>query len=138
MRPVTRWQSDDGNEYGTEAECIAHEALDAKVAAIMAPLPKRPKLGDGQFFRHADTAPIIAARLALVELAGEMTDDVRPMLASGNPMLDYGLDKMMGERHGGEISCAWGRLVIIDRQGREWSRPYYALHPDRAVGEVTP
>lgn len=38
MKSITKYQADDGTEFATESDCLAHEALCAEIAEIVARL----------------------------------------------------------------------------------------------------
>ena len=136
MEAITKYRADDGSEFRTQAECLAHEALCAEIAAVVATLPPLPsddgcRFSNGHGFIQHDPANFYAARTSLLKIAQR----VCPHKWIDQSLADSTVDSGWAGRIIGESSAplnrAWYRVSCVDKNLREWGQPYYATHPDQ-------
>lgn len=141
-KAVTMYEANDGTRFSSLAAAESHDAVEARVRAIMAALPDPPAGDFGNerrgYWQQNPTA-VLAARVALVELALEFEvcngwfnsaveeDGHRP--ADFHPLGVAG--RVMSEGAPAPLDRAWRRLCRIDDRGREWEQPYFAINPDK-------
>lgn len=110
--------------------------ISEEVERALRPLGARPLLEWRQYRQH----PVVAVDLvkhALVALAERESPAIREVMekarAQGLTNIDAHPFSIIGrilDDMGGPLNAAWGRLMCIDEQGREWPQPYFALHPE--------
>jgi len=132
VKPVTRYQANDGTLFLTEEDAVKRDELLASIAQAMAPLGgTRDDMAAG-WIQHAPIN-VFEAKRALLLLA-------RPIFAVNYPNIAKAIDtdpasvhphsgvaRILSEENT-PISKAWDRLGRIDDEGREHSQSYYAMH----------
>lgn len=129
MRTVTKYQANDGSEWDTVEQCEDHERLLERIEAINAILSDHPVDGNDDVGVQHDPMKVALFVTQLKELAAEECPQYAKeiiLATSGNSI-------------GGRIlndgnSPAWRlwyRWMCIDRNGREFGQPYYALQSNK-------
>jgi hypothetical protein len=147
MQSVTMYRSTDGAVWPTQAQAEASEALCAAVNDAMSPLVpptaahEAAMRGGAAYVRH-DPARLLEARAALLKVAARAL----PYWAETRPELFNRPDVALSHNVLGRIisDCdgvkplarAWGRLLCIDEEGREWEQPWYVEHPVEGAREA--
>lgn len=144
MEEITKYRAMDGSEWTTPEQALAHEQVIESVNAAMEPLGKRPDdcaFTNGEGYIQHDKADVLKSRLAIHDLAkaGPLKRWIEDQKAI-HGKTDYQLavevhpSWQMRMLDGGcsPLECAYGRLLCIDDQCREWGQPYYASHPHEA------
>ena len=123
MKAITRYQADDGTVFNTEKQCLEYEKILQRVNEIMKPLGKMPDdigfANGGGYLKH-DISTVDKAKKELTEF--------------GNKLFKLDCDLYNIGRYMEGHDClyrAWGRLVAIDNQYREWGQTYFALNPNK-------
>lgn len=147
MKKVQAYKDNSGRLHATEAECKAADArivakgkLNAEIEAALSPLGKLPDdlgfVNGHGWIAHS----IIAVSSAVLNLE-ELTKREHP--AHAGRFLDaHGWKQHVNAGsfitgrlcEGSDLWPAWGRLMSIAPDGREFGQPYYANNPDRATG----
>lgn len=139
VKEITKYQADDGREFKTKEDCLAHELLCDKVAGIVSNLPDKPEndgcsfANGGGYLQHEKHA-LVSAKKALLSLANEISphkwfvqsieDDTAHSSWAGRIIDDS--EKLA------PINKAWYRIMCVDEQFREWGQPYFANNPNKA------
>jgi hypothetical protein len=129
MRPVTRYQADDGAEFYTAEQATDHDALVARIAAINTML-KRPRLSHGTYYQH-DHADYWAWRRAVVELVREHHPDTLKDTPA-EQFSPWGYVGRFLSDAGGPLNRLWARLMCTTDDAREYDQPYFTRHPHEA------
>lgn len=140
MRPVTQYEASDGSIWHTESDALFRDTLCEKVKKAMTPLGDRPELphcgfenGDG-YYQHAQSE-VRRAKENLLALVKEYGWEWEGLKNAKCPQIDVGADWFARILDGCQqvpLTRAYGRLMCIDNQGREWGQPYFTSHPDEA------
>ena len=132
---VTYYIADDGAKFTTEDGATAHEALTAEVAAILAPLAKRPtdtglqfENGHGHIPHDADVLRAVRGELAELGQRVCPTFDSWPAFADGTCHPSWP-GRFVDDCGPSALREPIYRFMCIDGQGREWGQPYYAANP---------
>lgn len=133
MKPVTRYQSEDGSVWDSEPDALRRDDLCRAVADAMAPLGEAVPIPSDRYREHTPET-VRLARVGLVgitrrllptwcgeqaRLRGSRTDDIPPSW----------LCRACEDSGNSPLARAWVRLMCIDGSCREWQQPYYAEHP---------
>ena len=141
MKAITKFKAEDGVEFNSEADCIAHEALCAEIDEIMATLPRRPndegcRFSNGHGFLQHSTEKFWPARDALLRIGNRLF----PHKWFDQSLADRTVDSSWAGRLISETSAplwrAWSRISCVDKQLREWGQPYYANNPEKAESQL--
>lgn len=128
----TKFVADDNREFDTELEAAQHNVLLAKIKSIEKLLggPQNKKVADNKgYYQHTQTN-ISKAWGLVIELS-------RPYFKSYENLKNLPADQIHPMGLGGRIisECAddtinkmWWRFSCIDKEGREWQQPYFALN----------
>jgi hypothetical protein len=143
MKAIQKFKADDGAEFATMAACVAHEALCAEVAEIMATLPARPdndgcRFSNGHGYLQHDVKNLERARVSILKVGQRFITDP--------PWLQQTIDdpvgchpswaaRLIGDACPRPVEAAWYRFQCVDKQHREWGQPYYANNPSEASGQ---
>lgn len=138
MKPVTKYEAEDGKVFDSEFDCVAYEKRSARIAEVVSKLQPIPK-NDGCEFTNGGgyvqqlPAVVVSVRVALLKIAQE---------ASTHKWLQESIDdisadpswaaRIISECDSTPLHKAWLRIMCIDKQFREWGQPFYALHPEQA------
>jgi hypothetical protein len=136
MKPITRYQADDGSIWETPEEATARDRLLAAIPEATAPLGPAPddeRMGDGAGYRRHAPSDVLEVRRRLIALAREEFPD----FAASNPEWfdpdEHPAWSFLGRVLGDGVSplfAAWRRLMCTDDAGREWIQPYYVSRPN--------
>jgi hypothetical protein len=144
MKPITKYLSEDGSEFKTEATCLKHEKLVAKIKEVMSVIPPAPKdkhckfANGGGYIQH-DKAKVEEAinglmRLCWNDLEKDWEKWAKVIAEEGAFKYRHSvLVRIMDEGIGGPVNDAFYRFGRFDDQYREWGQPYYALNPDKGT-----
>lgn len=129
MKPVLKFQSDDGREFATRELCEQHENL-VKQIAILEELhlhgPQHKNIHNG-WVQH-DTKDVTAFKVAILKLAEPILGGPIREPEKVHPHSSVG---RMIDDSGSILYAPWVRLMSIDEQGREHNQPYFAINgPD--------
>jgi hypothetical protein len=137
MEAVTVYKAADGSTHATPEAATARDALVAAVADAMALLrtpsdaQQRAMSGGAHYLSHAPAA-VVQVRARLLELAArQMPSYARThphLFRSEVPTLNNFIGRILDDVSG-PLNDAWGRLMRIGEDGREWEQPYFVLHP---------
>lgn len=108
MKPITRFQADDGRVFETESAALAHEQALRTIEATMGTRSAALDQGGANFVQHPHGTRE-RWRLACVA-AG----DPRLLDDTGSPWWQKG----------------WYRVMCMDDLDREWGQPWFAKHPN--------
>lgn len=137
MKAITKYQTDDGAEFHTEADALKYEDLCERVERAMEPLGPHPDKGtDGCAFSNGSgylghgVDVVNRVRNALLRLALEYVK--HDWLSKS--LVDTTVDaswagRIIGECCPAPLQSAWYRISCCDKRGREWGQPYFAAHP---------
>jgi hypothetical protein len=138
VKPITKWQANDGFLFATEAECLAHETLCAKVNDVLSRLRSVPNTSEfwrGGGFVQQDKLTFLSVQRELAAMAHERHrgcgfDDHFEFVATTDlPAGGNLIGRLLDDAGPAPISNGWRRLVRTDRQFREWGQPYFAANP---------
>lgn len=143
MKPITKWQADDGAEFNSQAECATYEVLCREVDGIMARLPVRPddtgcRFSNGHGYLQHDPAAWLSVQRDLARIGRRYFEEQSGrrhfdyVIDAGKPMVHTLAGRLVNDGCPAPVWRAWSRLMCVDSRFREWGQPYYALHPDAA------
>lgn len=121
MEKITIYKALDGTRFDSEKDCLSYEELINQTEQIMKKLGKAPdNLGfvNGGGYVQRSIEDVNKAKEELVRLSEKKF----------NQCLDFDFVGRYAEGY----KClyyAWHRLSSIDKKGREWGQPYYAINP---------
>lgn len=141
MKPITRYEADDGSVWKTEDEAIFRDTLSKKVKDAMAPLGSRPDLphcefsnGGGYFHHHpSEVSEVKRSLLALVREYGWEWEGLKNATCPPEDVSPDWFARILDGERQGPLNRAYCRLMCLDADGREWGQPYYAMHPDEGT-----
>jgi hypothetical protein len=121
------------SEWGTEGEAEERDRLIAAMDAALQPLGIRPDLDEDHYRQH-DVALVNEARAQVLEAFARVNRDPRirectSMARAGELEPMAGIGRWIDDAGPAPINRAWGRLMCIDKRGREWEQPYFVNHP---------
>lgn len=117
MKAVIVYESNDGHQFQSDAECIEYEALKTVLQHTEAMLRKAIE-GNLNFSGGVET-------YLSAELAAKYRECPRGIV--GRFLSDGGGPKYDA------ICRLWNRRYAIDDQGREWGQPFFAFNPDKGT-----
>jgi hypothetical protein len=143
VKQITKFQADDGTEFRTPNEAMAHDALCVEVAALVAKLHARPDDGcnfsNGHGFIRQDKDAVLAVQRGLVAIARRYfgSDEIyerhfRYSEEAEKPTGHTFVGRLIDDGCPAPVTRAWQRLMCIGEDFREWGQPYYANHPNEA------
>lgn len=142
MKPITRYQSDDGLLFETEVACRAHEQLVLAVAAITAqlrPVPRSSEFNNGQGFVQQDRETFLGVQRELAALAHAAHEDrgfdrhFNFVAEAEQPVGGSFIGRLLDDAGPAAMRAGWARVMCTDPYFREWGQPYFAANP--AAGE---
>lgn len=141
MEAITQYRAIDGSIWNDEATAIGRDELVTCVDAVMLPLgPKWVEKecdhanGGGYIQHNPNTvADVHSELLRLARKSSKRFDEwvTKQVTKYDVNPADIGPDwcgRMLDSD--GPLSSGFYRLMCIDKKGREWGQPYYALHPN--------
>lgn len=139
MKPITKYQANDGSTWNTEVEAVKRDGEHAYIAAIMSKLKPRPDScdfsnGNLGYVQHDPAAFSEVWALLLNETRMRMPEWCEKNAAKiAEP---GGVDaawfcRIMDDS--GPLCNAWNRLCSFDAQAREYGQPYLRWHPTKAT-----
>lgn len=142
MQAITKWKADDGREFDSEADALAHEGRCARVAAIMAEWPADPDEGkpgcdfaNGGGYLQLSEGLVVGTRNKLLDLIAE-TLSHEWIEDSRDPTTDSSwVARLLSDSHDHCVADAWYRLSCVDSRWRWWGQPFYALNMWEGVQE---
>lgn len=139
MRAITRYESNDGENFATRAEAIARDNLVNACNVAMIVLPERRDIDSGRYVQRDRERCLQAKRNMLAVLRERFKSSDYKVF--DNPDDDIHPSSFVGRLASecdGPISRAWSRLMCIDMAtGREYDQPFFANNPGLAEGEQT-
>lgn len=140
MRTAQCYITDDDHVFWKADEALAHEAGCARVAAIMAPLPRRTEdMRSGDVVQH-DPATVRQTTLALLRYVQETcvnhpwVQQAIDRVTEGRSVRAHGAGRIISECCPPYVDRAWFRFMSIDSTGREWDQPWAADEADGLHG----
>ena len=138
MKTIQKFMADDGAEFVFEADCVAHEALCAEVAEIMATLPKRPnddgcRFSNGHGYLQHDPAKFWPARDALLRMAHRLYPHKWFEQALADRTVHASWAGRLIIEASRPLDRAWHRISCVDADLREWGQPFYANNSDKVA-----
>lgn len=138
MQAIQKFRADDGAEFRSEAECVAHEALCAEIDEVVSLLPPRPKddgcnFANGDGYIQHDPMKFGRVREALLRIANRLYPHkwFDQALAKPNEVHSSYPARLIDETSR-PLATAWYRVSCTDNKFREWGQPYYANNPSEA------
>lgn len=137
MKPVTKYQADDGKVFDTEQEAVKHDAKAVSIkglAKLLKPIPENDgcSFANGDGYVQQDALKVQEYKRGIMLLGAchhaKMAEwaknpiEVHPQSIVGRILSDC--DDLLYR--------AWHRVMCMDSQFREWGQPYYANHPEDA------
>lgn len=148
MKAITKFVANDGREFNTESEAVAHESCLARVQAAMADWPADPDDGtgccyfaNGGGYIQLSESLVIGARNRLLDIIAETIDHKWVAQSRSDPSVDYSWVGRLLDDYGHCARSAWYRIGCVDSQWRWWGQPYYRNNPSagtQAPFVVTP
>lgn len=112
MKPITKYQSDDGNVFDTAEKCLAYEGMLSRLSEVefrtLGPKPYSSDFWNGGGYIQHD-----------FDLVDECRSVVKEISKSGEE----------GSPEFKAICKVLRRLESIDKNTREWGQPYFASNP---------
>jgi hypothetical protein len=133
MKPITKYQANDGSVWATAEAAVAREQEADRIDAIMRALKPRPDScsfsnGDLGYVQHD---PLAFARVwhALIKVARERGESVVEWINRNSAQLAVAgnVDASWFCRFiddNGPLCNAFSRLQSIDKDAREWGQPF--------------
>jgi hypothetical protein len=139
MRQVSRWIADDGTEFITPDQAIAHDKLCVEIAAIMSRLVSAEISGPG--FIQQDPVAVLNVQHSLVmifeRLFPRMVDAHTEFARNATRPAGMTLiGRYMDDCAPGPLNTAWRRIMRMDSKFREYEQPYYAIQADKRIGNA--
>lgn len=133
MEPVTQYKAIDGTLFSLMSDALKRDCLVVAVEIAMRPLVPC-NLNDREWIQHDDEACLQAKRNMLALVREQYSTARYPVLLNSDDVIHpmSAVGRIVSEG-GGPLSIAWGRLGCINWDNfREYSQPYFALHPEQA------
>lgn len=138
MKSLTVYIVNDGLQFDTECQALAHDAMIEKVKQAMLPLGKTPrKVEDGKGWVQHSKESYRTVHHDLIKLAIPLfkgCDNAFVAAAKNNPdsIHPLGVAGRIISECDSPIDDGWRRLGCIDSQYREHQQPYFAINgPDK-------
>lgn len=136
MKKIEKYKAIDGTEFNNENECLDYENLIKKVDNIMAELPPLPKddgcrFSNGEGFVQHNKTILRKVQINLLKLAQKHIDHkwLQQTIDDENVHPSY-VGRLIDDYNIRPLNKAWHRFMCIDKLGREWGQPYFALNPN--------
>ena len=137
MKTIKKFVAIDGVEFLDKDKCLEYEKLIGEIRQIMSSLPDKPDTCDfsnGSGYIKHDKESLERVKISLLNICKIHTDHkwIQQTIDDDTVHLSFAgrLIEEIGIR---PLSNAWGRLMCIDNESREWGQSYYASHPDEAI-----
>lgn len=142
VKAIIKYCVDDGSEFATMDEALAHDSLCAEIADLMKrlhPIPKDCDFSNGAGFVQQIPAEALAVQRGIVKATrrhfrrDEMYDRHFDYAdTAGKPVGYTFVGRLISDGCPHVLYRAWHRIMCMDEAFREWGQPYYAAHPDEA------
>ncbi len=137
MKQITKFKSNDGEEWLTKGQAIERDRLDAKVKKAMKPLGDIPEgVSDGKGWLQHNLETVKKAKDDILDICrDEGMDKSFPAFKSkGRDCHPLSIIGRILDDNGGPLNHAWSRFCRIDEKGREHQQPYFAYTsgPDKS------
>jgi len=136
MKPVTKYQADDGRIFDTEQDAIKHDAkvLSVKDAyKLLKPTPQDDgcDFANGGGYVQQDPIKVQEFKRQIMLMGAEHHSKMaewakNPMEVHPQSIVGRILSDCDSTLYG-----AWNRVMCMDDKFREWGQPYYAINPDK-------
>lgn len=135
VRRIVMFEVSDGTRFDTEEAAERYERLveDCKLAdAVLA--PRLPSYGNDGYVQQSER-DVLACKRLLLAAARSMTGNAGffpedPSKVHNRGIVGRYLDDDPRLR---PVRKVWFRIMSTDDRHREWSQPFYAIHPDKGV-----
>ena len=140
---VIHYQTDDGQIFYVKEDALEYARGLNLVKKAMEPiLSDRPDLSNGAYMQH-DMESVMKVKKDLYEIlesTGLLSDWLSDQINVHGRTREYMMyqchpsyfDRLLdSSRH--PICRAYRRMCCIDRTGREWDQPYYAIQADKEM-----
>lgn len=136
MKEITRYESPDGNQFNTVAECKRYETLCGTVEAILGWIPNRPDCCDfsngGGYIQH-DKKTFIEFKNALLDLIGKRLKHKWVEETKSEDRHVSHLARLLDDSGESCLQNAWQRIYCTDKKYREWGQPFYVNNPEKGT-----
>lgn len=134
MKPITKYEANDGSEWRTEKECIERDTLCARVEALMKQWPEHPKndgcsFANGEGFLQLTKELFETTRESLLDIIAESIDHKWVNDSRGGKAHPSWVGRLLSDAGADPLYRAWVRIACVDKQFREWGQVYYAENP---------
>lgn len=141
MQEITKFKADDGTEFDSKSACLAHEALCAEIAEVMATLPKRPnddgcRYSNGHGYLQHKPETFWKARDALLRIGNRLSPHKWFEQALADRTVHASWCGRLIDETSRPLANAWYRIYCTDQELREWGQPYFAMNPDKVEQAV--
>lgn len=140
MKEVKQYQSEDGELFNSELDCINYENLISAIEGIDSRLPKLPKkdnsnFSNGEDYLQHDSEIIKKAMIDLLKISDISKEYWNEPEFLNSPFdCRFGIiGRIIGDSDS-PIHSLWFRFMCMDDNYREYGQPYYALHPEKSTG----
>jgi len=141
VKPVTRYQANDGAIFKTEADALKRDSIIEQVKEAMRFLPELPKdkncdFANGAGYYQHDPKDIVKTKKLLLEVfkSNGFADHWTGLKNAECEEWQVHPSFFLRMLDGGcaPLEFAYSRLYKIDELGREFGQPFYANNPDKA------
>lgn len=134
MKQITKFKADDGTEFDDRDACAEYEQNAMRIQRIMARLPVTDIRGEG--FVQLDRDAVLGVQRDLVLMFEGMYPGMKDQHTeyARNATVPAGMTligRYIDDCSIGPLRQAWGRLMRIDKQFREYEQPYFAIQADK-------
>lgn len=133
MKSIAIYETKDGTRFDDQSKAEDYERLCEQVATAMLSLGNEPDIGDEEIHEH-DPLVVAAAWEKFVAACRPTIDyyeGLRVPAASIHPMSFFG--RVIDDSDKRVLRHANYRFCCIDKRGREWSQPYFAIQADKSA-----
>lgn len=143
MKEIIKYQADDGTIFPTKELCIKHEYICKILDVYMSKLPALPtdddcSFANGQGYIQHNLDDVREVQNLIVKFAGDYAEHTAIDNVIKNGVTDSNIHTVtfvINNYTPTPFMGVWTRFMCIDKSGREWGQPYFALNPDKAIAK---